>query len=84
MRTLRVITTAAAAIAATLFFAQAADADRICKQRCEDRLCADSCVQTHVRCENLDFRNGRGDRFERDRYPSMELRVPGVGVEANR
>ena len=84
MRTLRVITAAAAAITATLFFAQAANADRICKQRCEARLCAHSCVQTHVQGEKLEFRKGRGDRFERDRYPSMELRVPGVGVEANR
>jgi hypothetical protein len=59
MRTLRVVTAAAAAITATLFFAQGANADRICKQRCEGRLCAHSWIQTHARGENLDFRNGR-------------------------
>jgi hypothetical protein len=84
MRTLGTIITAAAAITATLFFAQGANADRICKQRCEGGACERDCVQTHVRGENGDFRKGRGDWFDRDRHPSMELRVPGVGVEASR
>jgi hypothetical protein len=39
MRTLRAITTAAAMIITTLFFAQAANADRLCKQRCEGGVC---------------------------------------------
>jgi hypothetical protein len=84
MRTLRAITTAAAAITATLFFAQAANADRMCRQSCEGGVCEQSCGQTHVRGENRGFHEGRGDRFDRDRRPSMELRVPGVGVEASR
>jgi hypothetical protein len=69
MRTITIITTAAAALAAALAFAPSADAERLCRQVCDQAgFCQSICVDDdHVFLDNADkdfyVRHGQPDAF---------------------
>jgi hypothetical protein len=62
-----------AAAALWFVFSQAADAERICKDVCNNGICVSRCVN-----------NRNGDEMtirEHDRGPGVELRAPGNDVD---
>jgi hypothetical protein len=69
MRAIAITTTAAGALAAAFFFAPRADAERICRQVCDQAgFCQSVCVDNdHVFLDNDDkdfyLRHGRPDAF---------------------
>jgi hypothetical protein len=69
MRTITIMTTAAGALAAALVFAPRANAERICRQACDQAgFCQSVCVDDdHVFLDNDDkdfyLRHGRPDAF---------------------
>jgi hypothetical protein len=69
MRTISIMTTAAGALAAALLFAPGADAERLCRQVCDQAgFCQSICVDDdHVFLDNADkdfyLRHGRPDAF---------------------
>jgi len=88
---MRLITLTAALAATVALLPQMASADRICKQECVGPVCSEKCAETEGRGdrrEGVEIREGRenlrGERFERERRPGVELRVPGVEVEIGR
>ncbi len=65
-----------AAAALWFVFSQAADAERICKDVCNNGICVSRCVN-----------NRNGDEMtirEHNRGPSVELRAPGADVDVDR
>ena len=82
MRTLAVISMAATALTASLFVSQTANAERVCKERCEAGVCEQKCV------EMRDGDRGRGDRVDRDRghdrHQGVDVHVPGLNVNIGR
>jgi len=65
-----------AAAALWFVFSQAADAERICKDVCNNGICVSRCVN-----------NRNGDEIiirEHNREPSVELRAPGADVDVDR
>jgi hypothetical protein len=74
MRKITLMATAATALTAVMAFAAPANADRICREVCDEGFCRTRC-----------FDNGdRIYRYDRDRRPGIEFRGPGVGVEIGR
>ena len=69
MRAITIMTTAAGALAAALFFAPSANAERICRQVCDQAgFCQSICVEDdHVFLDNADkdfyLRHGQPDAF---------------------
>jgi hypothetical protein len=69
MRAITIMTTAAGALAAALVFAPSANAERICRQVCDQAgFCQSVCVDDdHVFLDNADkdfyLRHGRPDAF---------------------
>gem|GEM_PF-6631751 len=69
MRAIAIMTTAAGALAAALVFAPRADAERICRQACDEAgFCRSVCVDDdHIFLDNSDkdfyLRHGRPDAF---------------------
>jgi hypothetical protein len=69
MRTITIMTTAVAALAAAIAFASGANAERICRQACDQAgFCQSICVDDdHVFLDNADkdfyLRHGRPDAF---------------------
>lgn len=59
--------------------------DRVCREVCRENVCRTRCVDKHDRDEVVHERVYRDrDRDEhRDRRPGVELRVPGVNIEAH-
>jgi hypothetical protein len=59
---------------------------RVCKEFCRGDFCKTRCVDEHVRDEVVHervYRERDHDRDDRrDRRPGVELRVPGVNIEA--
>jgi|HubBroStandDraft_6_1064221.scaffolds.fasta_scaffold570145_2 hypothetical protein len=65
-----------AAAALWFVFSQAADAERICKDVCNNGICVSRCVN-----------NRNGDEMiirEHNREPGVELRAPGADVDVDR
>jgi hypothetical protein len=65
-----------AAAALWFVFSQAADAERICKDVCNNGICVSRCVN-----------NRNGDEMiirEHNRGPGVELRAPGADVDVDR
>jgi hypothetical protein len=67
---------------AALWFAlsHAANAERVCKQVCDNGTCVSKCVDNP---DSGAIVHERDDRF-RDRDPGVDVHVPGVGVEIGR
>jgi hypothetical protein len=68
MRAITIMTTAAGALAAALVFAPRANAERMCRQVCDQGVCQSICVEDdHVFLDNEDkdfyIRHGRPDEF---------------------
>ena len=68
MRAITIMTTAAGALAAALVFAPSANAERMCRQVCDQGFCQSICVEDdHVFLDNEDkdfyIRHGRPDAF---------------------
>lgn len=78
MRMIALVGTAAAALSAATFFAGPADAERICRQVCDDGFCRTQCVERGDRLYDRDYDRGYYRR------PGIELHVPGVGVDIDR
>jgi hypothetical protein len=61
--------------------------DRVCRQVCRENVCRTRCVDEHDRDEVVHervYRDRDHDRYEhRDHRPGVELRVPGVNIEAH-
>jgi hypothetical protein len=59
--------------------------DRVCREVCSEHVCRTRCVDEHDRDEVVRERTYRDrDRDEhRDRRPGVELRVPGVSIDAH-
>jgi hypothetical protein len=68
MRTISIMTTAAAALVAAVVFAPRANAERICRQVCDQSFCQPICIEDdHIFLDNADkdfyLRHGRPDAF---------------------
>jgi hypothetical protein len=58
---------------------------RVCKEVCREDICRTRCFNERDRDEIIVRERDHGDREERrdrDRRPGVELRVPGVNIEA--
>jgi hypothetical protein len=55
---------------------------RVCKEICRGDFCKTRCVDERVRDEVVHERVYRDRDEHRDRRPGVELRVPGVNIEA--
>ena len=80
MRSITFMGTAAAVLTATTLLAVPANAERICRQVCDEGFCRSRCVE----------RNDRLYMYDRDRdyyhhhHRGVEFRGPGVDVEVGR
>ena len=75
MRKITLMGAAAAALAAVTAFAGPANAERICRQVCDEGFCRSQCFENGARV----YRDR--DDYDRHRGPGIEFRGPGVGVE---
>jgi hypothetical protein len=82
MRTITFIGTAAAALTATMLFTSAANADRVCRERCEGSFCQTRCFDRGDRVYRYDRDYGRG--YYHHRRPGLEFHAPGFGIELGR
>jgi hypothetical protein len=61
--------------------------DRVCREVCRENVCRTRCIDQHDRDEVVHeriYRDRDRDRDEhRDRRPGVELRVPGVSIDAH-
>ena len=73
--------TAAAALTAAMVFAAPANADRVCRQVCEDYgFCRSRCVDTGDRLYMYD----RDRDYYHHRRPGVEFHGPGFNVDVGR
>ena len=89
MRTVDILSFAAAVVATALLIPSMASAERVCRQDCVGPVCTERCTETDGRGERREGlehrREGREERRERDgRSPGIELRLPGVEIEGGR
>ena len=86
MRTLAVISMAAATLTVSLFFSQAANAERVCKERCEAGVCEQKCVEMRDGDRGREDPEARGDHEYRDhdRRQGVDVHVPGLNVDIGR
>jgi hypothetical protein len=79
MRMITLMGTAAAALTAAMVFAAPANADRVCRQVCDDYgFCRSRCFDSGDRLYMYDRDR---DYYYDHRNPSIELYGPGIGVE---
>ncbi len=76
MRTLPLI--GAATFAVLLATSQFANAERVCKERCEAGSCVKKCVESEP---DVVVREREHVRPEREHRPGIDLHVPGVNVD---
>ena len=76
MRTLPVI--GATILAVLLAMSQAANAERVCKERCEAGSCVKKCVESEP---DVVVRDREHMRPEHERRPGLDLHLPGVNVD---
>jgi hypothetical protein len=79
MRSITVRGTAAAVLTATTLLAVPANAERICRQVCDEGFCRSRCVERSDRLYMYDR-----DRDYYHRHRGVEFRGPGVDVEVGR
>lgn len=88
MRTVTVISTAAVALTASLYFSRAANTERVCKERCGAGVSEQKCVEMRDGDRDHDGLEDRRDHKDRDRdqerRPGVELHVPGLNVDVGR
>lgn len=81
MRSITLMGTAAAVLTATTLLAVPANAERICKQVCDNGFCRSRCVD---RGDRLYMYDGDRDYYYHHRRPGIELNGPGFGVDIGR
>ena len=77
MRTLPLI--AAATFATLLATSQFANAERVCKERCEGGTCVQKCVESEPDVVVREREHVRPE--EREHRPGIDLRLPGVNID---
>jgi len=73
--------TTAAALIATMLLAVPANADRICRQVCDEGFCRTRCFDSGDRLYLYDRDR---DYYYHHRRPGVEFRGPGVDIEIGR
>jgi hypothetical protein len=80
MRSITLMGTAAALLTATTLLAIPANAERICKQVCDNGFCRSRCVE---RSDSL-YMSDRDRDYYHHRRPGIGVRVPGVDIGIGR
>jgi len=80
MRKITLMATTAAALTAAMAFAAPANADRICRQVCDEGFCRTRCFDNGGRI----YMHDRDRDYYYHRRLGVEFHAPGVGVEIGR
>ena len=81
MRSIMFMGTAVAVLTATTLLAVPANAERICRQVCDEGFCRSRCIE---RGDRLYMYDRDRDYYYHHRRPGLEFRGPGFDVDVGR